>query len=72
MPNIKLNTPQINNYTGEGFKGEKLLAITAVCLTIVSSALLIHLSLLQRKQIKEEMALNKKKREEENNKKNKS
>lgn len=66
--NIKLNPSPIN-YTGEGFKGERVLAITAVCLTIISSALLIHLSLLQRKQIKEEMALNGKKREEEERKK---
>jgi len=39
-------------YTGEGFKGEKFLAITAVVLTIISSALLIHLSLLQRNHVK--------------------
>lgn len=70
MQNIKLSPPQIN-YTGEGFKGEKFLALAAVSLTIISSALLIHLSLLQRKHIKEQMALTKKKREEEEeNKKN--
>lgn len=66
MPtNLKINPPLMNNYTGEGFKGERVLAVTAVVLTIVSSALLIHLSLLQRRQIKEEMAINRKKREEE-------
>lgn len=66
MPtNLKINPPLLNNYTGEGFKGERVLAVTAVVLTIVSSALLIHLSLLQRRQIKEEMAINRKKREEE-------
>lgn len=71
MPtNLKINPPLMNNYTGEGFKGEKALAITAVCLTIASSILLIHLSLLQRKQIKEEMALAKKKHDEEERKKN--
>jgi len=37
------------NFTGEGFHGEKMLAITAVFMTIISSALLIHLSMLQRK-----------------------
>ncbi len=64
---IKITPPLSNNFTGEGFKGERVLAITAVCLTIVSSALLIHLSLLQRRQIKEEIALKNKKREEEKN-----
>lgn len=67
MSGIKMNPTQISGYTGEGFKGERWLAVTAVCLTIVSSALLIHLSLLQRKQIKEEMALRKKKEEESKN-----
>lgn len=42
-------------YTGEGFKGEKFLSIAAILLTVVSSALLIHLSLLQRKHVKMQM-----------------
>lgn len=42
-------------YTGEGFKGEKILAVTAVILTIVSSAMLIHLTLLQRNHVKMQM-----------------
>jgi len=67
--NIKINTP-LSNYTGEGFKGEKVLAITAVCLTIASSILLIHLSLLQRKQIKQEMEITERKKREEEAKKN--
>lgn len=40
-----------SNYTGEGFQGEKLLAVTAVIMTILSSAFLIHLSLLQKKHV---------------------
>jgi hypothetical protein len=40
------------NYTGEGFRNEKLLALTAVVFTIVSSLLLMNLSLLQRKHVK--------------------
>lgn len=43
------------NYTGEGFQGEKLLAFTAVLMTIVSSAVLIHLSILQRKHVQMQM-----------------
>ncbi len=40
----------VNNYTGQGFKYEKLLAVTSVLLSIVASALLINLTILQRKQ----------------------
>jgi hypothetical protein len=40
------------NYTGEGFKNEKLLALTAVVFTIVSSLFLMNLTLLQRKHVK--------------------
>lgn len=43
------------SYTGEGFKGERLLAFTAVLMTIVSSAFLIHLSYLQRKHVQMQM-----------------
>lgn len=43
------------NYTGEGFRGEKLLAFTAVIMTIISSAALIHLTFLQRKHVKMQM-----------------
>jgi hypothetical protein len=39
----------MSKYTGEGFRGEKLFALTAVMMTIISSALLIHLSMLQKK-----------------------
>ena len=39
-------------YTGEGFKNEKLLAITAAAFTIVSSILLIQLSMLQKRHLK--------------------
>jgi hypothetical protein len=43
------------NYTGEGFQGEKILAVTAVLMTIISSAVLIHLSMLQRKHVRMQM-----------------
>lgn len=36
-------------YTGEGFKGEKLLAFSALALSIISSAVLINLSLKQKR-----------------------
>ncbi len=42
--------------TGEGFVGEKALAIVAVVLSIVSTVLLIELTIMQRKHIKEELA----------------
>jgi hypothetical protein len=42
-------------YTGEGFKNEKLLAVSAAVFTIISSILLIKLSLLQQKHIKMQM-----------------
>lgn len=38
--------------TGEGFKGEKALAVIAVALTIISTLLLIDLTIKQRKHIK--------------------
>lgn len=53
--------PIINNYTGEGFKGERLLATTAVLLTIVSTILLIKLTLKQHKQTDLELSELKKK-----------
>lgn len=54
-------TPPKISYTGEGFKGEKTLAIIAVTVSIVSSVLLIHLALLQRKHTKMQIdELNKK------------
>jgi hypothetical protein len=37
-------------YTGEGFRGERLLATTAVLLTIVSTVLLIKLTIKQHQQ----------------------
>lgn len=39
------------NFTGQGFKGERALAITAVMLTIVSTLLLIDLTLTQKKHL---------------------
>jgi hypothetical protein len=42
-------------YTGEGFKNEKLLAISAAAFTIISSILLIQLSILQKRHIKMQM-----------------
>lgn len=73
MPTITPKfTPRMPvNYTGEGFKGEKLLAIFAVTLTIVSTILLIKVSLMQHTQIKLELeAIEKKKKQElEKNKK---
>jgi hypothetical protein len=69
MSGIKLNTPRLP-YTGEGFRGEQFLAITAVGLTIVSSILLIRLSILQREQIKMEMAEAALKKKEDEEKKN--
>lgn len=39
-------------YTGEGFSGEKLLAIVGISLTIVSTILLIDLTIKQRRHIK--------------------
>ncbi len=44
-----------NNFTGQGFKNERLLAVTGVVLSIVASVLLINLTVLQRKQTKLEM-----------------
>lgn len=49
-------------FTGEGFKGEKTLAIIAVVLTIASTILLIHVTILQRKQILLEIAESDKKK----------
>ena len=49
------------SYTGEGFKGEKLLATTAVLLTIASTVLLISLTLKQHKQTELELKELKKK-----------
>lgn len=49
------------SYTGEGFKGEKLLATTAVLLTIASTVLLISLTLKQHKQTELELEELKKK-----------
>jgi hypothetical protein len=40
------------NITGEGFKGERVLAITAVALTILSTLMLIDLTIKQRNHLK--------------------
>lgn len=39
-------------YTGEGFKGEKLLSAASLLLTVVSTILLIDLTIKQRQHIK--------------------
>jgi len=49
------------NYTGEGFTGERLLAVTGLLLTVISTILLIDLTLKQRKQTKMEVEEFKKK-----------
>ncbi len=41
-----------NMYTGEGFKGERLLGVTALLLSVVSTILLIDLAIYQRKHTK--------------------
>jgi hypothetical protein len=53
-----MHTPRVPQpaYTGEGFKGEKWLAVTAVIITIVSSAMLIHLTGLQRQHTRMQIA----------------
>jgi hypothetical protein len=56
-------TPPQYRLTGQGFKGEKILAVTAVVLTIVSTALLIHLTVLQRRHIKNQMEEAKRKKD---------
>ncbi len=62
---VRLNRPPVN-YTGEGFKGEKVLAIAATVLTIASTLLLIHLCFIQREQLTLEIeALKNKKAEDE-------
>jgi hypothetical protein len=43
------------NYTGQGFQGERALAVTAVVLTIVSTLLLIDLTLTQKKHLNNEI-----------------
>ncbi len=60
--------------TGEGFAGERALEIAGLFLTVISTCLLIHLTMLQRKHIKTELAKQeeqeeaKKKKDLENNK----
>ncbi len=44
------------SFTGEGFKGEKLLSVLSVVLTIVSAGMLIHLTFLQKKQTRLQLA----------------
>lgn len=48
-------------YTGEGFTGERLLAVTGLLLTVISTVLLIDLTLKQRNQTKLELEELKKK-----------
>ena len=52
--------------TGEGFRGERALAILAVGLTIVSTILLIKLTLHQQRQTKMELEKLKKENGENN------
>jgi len=54
MPRI-VQPPRNFNYTGEGFSGEKLLAVAGLLLTIVSTVLLIDLTVKQRHQTKMEL-----------------
>lgn len=63
-----MRTPTKLPYTGEGFRGEKWLSVAAIILTVVSSAMLIHLTLLQREHVKMQMADLKKKNGEDTNK----
>jgi hypothetical protein len=63
-----LRTPTKLPYTGEGFRGEKWLSVAAIVLTVVSSVMLIHLTLLQREHVKMQMADLKKKNGEDTNK----
>lgn len=60
--------PTNNNITGEGFKGERALAIAAVVLTIVSTVMLIDLTIKQRNHLKLEVEKLKLEREKEENK----
>lgn len=53
-PITPLNNPSLN-YTGEGFKGERLLSLMALGLTIVSTIILIDLTIMQRKNTKMEL-----------------
>lgn len=46
--------PPRNMFTGEGFKGERVLAVIAVTLSIISTALLIDLTMRQRRHLRME------------------
>lgn len=55
-----LRTP-VKPYTGEGFKGEKILSIAGIILSVVASVMLIHLTSLQREHVRMQLADLKKK-----------
>lgn len=57
-----------NNITGEGFKGERALAITAVALTIISTIMLIDLTIKQRNHLRLQTEKLKLEKEKEENK----
>jgi hypothetical protein len=57
-----------NNITGEGFKGERALAITAVALTIISTIMLIDLTIKQRNHLSLQTEKLKLEKEKEENK----
>ncbi len=52
---MTINRSPMQNYTGQGFKGERGLAIASIVLTIVSTLLLIDLTMKQRKHLKIEI-----------------
>ena len=56
-----IRQPVYNNYTGQGFKGERLLATAGLLLTVISTLLLIDLTIKQRKQTMLEVEERKKK-----------
>lgn len=66
-PITTLNNPS-PSYTGEGFKGEKLLSIVALGLTIISTVILIDLTIMQRKHTKLELEESLLKKKKDNNK----
>jgi hypothetical protein len=52
---MTINRIPTQNYTGQGFKGERGLAVASIVITIVSTLLLIDLTIKQRKHLKNEI-----------------
>lgn len=52
---MTINRIPTQNYTGQGFKGERALAVASIVLTIISTLLLIDLTMKQRKHLKNEI-----------------